>query len=62
VLCVANMGTAPSPRVNGQLLVASGEVRDGTVRDGSAHDGSAHNGSAHDGTVPPDTTAWFAVE
>ncbi|MFM7891126.1 MAG: glycoside hydrolase family 13 protein [Actinomycetota bacterium] len=51
VLCVANMGTAPSPRVSGQLLVASGEVRDG----------SAHDGSTHKGIVPPDTTAWFRL-
>ncbi|MFM7525986.1 MAG: hypothetical protein ACKO48_05685 [Actinomycetota bacterium] len=45
------MGTAPSPRISGQLLVASGEVPDGTVRDGTVCDG----------TVPPDTTAWFAL-
>jgi len=51
VLCVANMGTAPSPSVNGELLAASGEVGDG----------SAHDGSAHNGIVPPDTTAWFRL-
>ena len=51
VLCVANMGTAPSPRVSGELLVASGEVRDGSV----------HDGSAHKCIVPPDTTAWFRL-
>jgi len=31
VLCVANMGAKPSPRVSGSLLCASGDVSDGVV-------------------------------
>ena len=31
VLCVANMGAKPSPRVSGTLLCASGDVSDGVV-------------------------------